>query len=194
MRVVGPGAVVSRALATPRTALTPLCFVHADRLRLFFSPPSQMKIIPAWLATAAALATVACSGSREAKTRKEQEVEFTKAFGFPPASTIQTIRYFDRYQRVAMDGAYGQWLAFSFDQASFDRILLAGYKKEHGSITTGDRDAGAPSWWPKTIPASTVVFSRSQDDTPDDEGFQFREHLWHDPASGLVFFHKSHWD
>ena len=51
---------------------------------------------------------VSCSGSSEAKTRKEQEVEFTNAFGFPPPATITTINYADLSNRGVMDGAYGQ--------------------------------------------------------------------------------------
>jgi hypothetical protein len=133
-----------------------------------------------------------CSGSSEATTRKEQEVEFTKAFGFSPPPAITTIDYADLYNRGVMDGAYGQWLRFSFDQASFDKVILGGYKEEQGgSVPNGN---ASPAWWPRTIPNGTIVYTRSQDDTPVNEGFQFREYIWHDHASGFVFFHKSHWD
>ena len=152
----------------------------------------KMKIASALLVTIAAIFMVSCSGSSEAKTRKEQESEFTKAFGFSPPTTITTINYADLYNRGVMDGAYGQWLSFSFEQASFDRIILGGYKAEqYSDIPNG---GASPAWWPKTIPKGTVIFSRSQDDTPTDEGFQFREYIWHDSASGFVFFHKNYWD
>ena len=153
-----------------------------------------MKIAYGIILLVAAIFLVSCSGSSEAKTRKEQEVEFTNAFGFSPPPTITTINYSDLYNRGVMDGAYGQWLSFSFDQATFDKIILGGYKKEQNSIFPSDTESASPAWWPKTIPTGTIIFSRSQDDTPDNEGFQFREYLWHDSTSGLVFFHKSYWD
>ena len=135
---------------------------------------------------------VSCSGSSEAKTRKEQEVEFTNAFGFSPPPTITTITYSDLYNRGVMDGAYGQWLSFTFQQASFDKIILGNFKEEQvGNIPNG---SASPAWWPKTIPKGTVIFSRTQDDAPANEGFQFQEYLWHDSVSDLVFFHKSYWD
>jgi hypothetical protein len=153
-----------------------------------------MKIASTMLLIVAAIHLMSCSGSSEAKTRKEQEVEFTNAFGFSPPSTLKTINYSDLYNRGVMDGAYGQWLSFSFDQASFDRIILGGYKKEQNSVLPSDSGSGSPAWWPKTIPTDTVIFTRSQDETPDHEGFQFQEYLWHDNTSGLVFFYKSYWD
>ena len=140
----------------------------------------------------AAIFMVSCSGSSEAKARKEQEAEFTIAFGFSPPPAIKTINYADLYNRGVMDGAYGQWLSFTFQQTSFDKIIAGNYKEERsGDIPNG---TASPSWWPKTIPNGTIIFSRSQDDTPANEGFQFREYIWHDSASGLVFFHKSYWD
>jgi hypothetical protein len=151
-----------------------------------------MKIASTLLLTVAAIFMVSCSGSSEAKTRKEQEAEFIKAFGFSPPTTITTINYADLYNRGVMDGAYGQWMSFSFDQATFDKIILRGYKEEQNSDVPNNN--ASPTWWPKTIPNSTVIFSKSQDDTPADEGFQFREYIWHDSASGLIFFHKSYWD
>lgn len=153
-----------------------------------------MKIVYALAVTVAAIFMVSCSGSSEAETRKEQEAEFAKVFGFSPPTTITTINYADLCNRGVMDCAYGQWLSFSFDQASFDRIILGGYKKEQTGVFPSDSGSGSPAWWPKTIPTGTVIFSKSQDDTPDNEGFQFQEYLWHDGASGLVFFHKSYWD
>ena len=142
----------------------------------------------------AAILMVSCSGSSEANTRKEQQAEFTNAFGFSPPPTITTINHSELYNRGVMDGTDGQWLSFSFDQAAFDKIILRGYKKDQDSSFPSDTGSASPAWWPKTIPAGTIVFSRSQDDTPDNEGFQFQEYLWHDCASGLVFFHKSCWD
>ena len=151
-----------------------------------------MKIAASNLLVLTTACMLSCSGSSKAKTRTEQEVEFTNAFGFPPPATITTINYADLSNRGVMDGAYGQWLSFTFDQASFDKIILGGYKEErNGDIRNG---SSSPAWWPKTIPMGAVIFSRSQDDTPVNEGFQFREYFWHDSASGLVFFHKSCWD
>ena len=152
----------------------------------------KMKIACGIFLIITAIFMVSCSGSSEAKTRKEQEVEFTEAFGFSPPPTITTINYADLYNRGVMDGAYGQWLSFSFDQASFDKIILTGYKeKQNGDTPDGNASL---AWWPKTIPYGTVIFSRSQDDTPANEGFQFREYIWHDSATGFVFFEKNCWD
>lgn len=151
-----------------------------------------MKIAYSILLMIAVAFMVSCSSSSEAKTRKEQEVEFTNAFGFLPSAAIATINYADLSNRGVMDGAYGQWLSFSFDQASFDKIVLGGYKEERsGDIPNG---SASPAWWPKTIPKGAVIYSRSQDDTPASEGFQFREYIWHDSSTGLVFFHKNCWD
>jgi hypothetical protein len=151
-----------------------------------------MKIASGILVILTTAFMVSCSGSSEAKNRNEQEVEFTNAFGFLPPATITTINYADLSNRGVMDGAYGQWLSFSFDQASFDKIIHRGYKEvQNGDIPNG---GASPAWWPKTIPKGAVIFSRSQDDTPANEGFQFREYIWHDSASGLVYFHKNYWD
>lgn len=151
-----------------------------------------MKIAYTLLLTVAAIFMMSCSGSGEAKTRKEQEAEFSKAFGFTPPTTITTINYTNLSNRGVMDSGYGEWMSFSFDQASFDKIILGRYKAEH-YIKIPNNDA-SPVWFPKTIPNGTTIFSRSQDDTPANEGFQFREYIWHDSASALVFFHKSYWD
>lgn len=62
-----------------------------------------MKIASVLLLIVAAIFVVSCSGSSEAKTRKEQEGEFIKAFGFSPPTT--TIDYADLYNRGVMDGA-----------------------------------------------------------------------------------------
>jgi len=152
----------------------------------------EMKIACVIFLTMTAVFMASCSGSSEAKTRKEQEVEFTNAFGFSPPATIMTINYADLSNRGLTDGAYGQWMSFSFEQASFDKIIVGGYKEERNAdIPNG---SVSPAWWPKTIPVGAVIYSRSQDDTPANEGFQFREYIWHDRASGLVFFHKNYWD
>ena len=136
---------------------------------------------------------VACSGadSREAKTRKEQEVEFNKAFGFHPPATITTINHTYLSSRNVIDRSYDEWLSFTFEQASFDKIIRGKYKQAQ-NIAMPD-ESESPAWWPKANPSGTVLFFRSQDDTSTDEGFQFREYIWHDKASGLVFFHKSYW-
>jgi hypothetical protein len=135
---------------------------------------------------------VSCSGSSEAKTRTQQEAEFTNAFGFSPPATITTITYSDFYMRGFVDCSYDEWMSFSFDQASFDQIILGRSKnKPHSDLLEG---RATPAWWPKAIPNSTVMFTRSQDDAPANEGFYFRESIWHDRASGLVFYHKNYWD
>lgn len=116
----------------------------------------KMKIAYATLVTIAAIFMLSCSGSSEAKTREEQDAEFAKAFGFAPPTTITTINYADLYNRGVLDGAYGQWMSFSFDQASFDKIILGGYKQEqYSDVPNG---SASPAWWPKTISSSTVIF------------------------------------
>jgi hypothetical protein len=151
-----------------------------------------MKINSALFLTIAALLMVSCSGSSEAKTRKDQEVEFNNAFGFHPPATITTINYTDLSNRGVMDGSYDQWMSFTFEQASFDKIIQGKYKQVQNIALPNS--SASPAWWPKTNPSGTAVFSRSQDDTSTNEGFQFEEYIWHDSASGLVFFHKSYWD
>jgi len=140
----------------------------------------------------AAVFLVSCSRSHEAKARNDQEVEFSGIFGFSPPPTITTINYSDLYNRGVMDGSAVQWLSFTFEQSSFDKIIQGGYTNEKSAnIPNG---GATPSWWPKTIPEDTVIYSRSQNDTPEEEGFSFQEYIWHDDASGLVFFCKSYWD
>ena len=133
-----------------------------------------------------------CSGSSEAKTRKEQEAEFKNAFGFSPPLTIVSIEYFDRYNRGVMDGGYGQWMSFTYNEESYRKIVANGYVSA-GSTSFPNGDA-APDWWPEAVTSDSSLFSRSHDDTPVDEGFSFREYLWYDESEGKVFFHKSYWD
>lgn len=140
-----------------------------------------------------ALAMLAsCSGSGEATTRKEQEQEFTNAFGFAPPSAIASIEYADAYSRGVMDGAYGQWMAFTYDAGTFGIIVAGGYEPDSQSSLPGS--ASAPAWWPKALPGGTSTYTRDQDDTPVNEGFSFRENIWHDAGSGKVYFHKIYWD
>ena len=151
-----------------------------------------MKIASVFLLIMATLSMVACSDSNDAKSRKEQEAGFIKAFGFAPPAAISTIDCSDAYTRGVMDGAAAQWLSFTFHQASFEKIISKGYKEDrNGDVPTG---GASPAWWPGTVPYGTVIFSRSQDDTPANEGFQFWEYIWHDSASGLVFYCASYWD
>jgi len=152
----------------------------------------EMKIVYRLLAITAAAFLWSCAGSDEAKTRREQELEFTKAFGFSPSSSITTIRQSDLYRRGLLDGGAAEWLSFTFEQATFDKIIQTGYNQ--GQNASDTQSSTAPSWWPSKIPQGVVVYSRSQDDTPEDEGFQFREYIWHDITSGFVYFHKSYWD
>ena len=151
-----------------------------------------MKIPYGLLAIAVGALLTSCAGSDEAESREEQEREFTKAFGFPPSSSITTIRQSDLYRRGLLDGGAAEWLSFTFEQATFDKIIDTGYNQEQNG--SAPQSTTSPSWWPSTIPQDVVVYSRSQDDTPEDEGFQFEEYIWHDVTSGLVYFHKSYWD
>lgn len=152
---------------------------------------SAMKITSSILPMVAVVFLACCSSSSEALTREEQEAKFTRTFGFSPPPIIKTIEYADLSSRGVMNGGYGQWLMFTFDQDSYDKIILAGYTRTQ--LVGIPNSKVAPTWWPASVPNGSAIFSRSHDDTPKDEGFSFKEYLWYNESSGLVFFHKNYW-
>ncbi|MCB1100000.1 MAG: hypothetical protein KDN22_30830 [Verrucomicrobiae bacterium] len=144
------------------------------------------------VAALATLSLVSCSGSSEATTRKDQEIEFTRAFGLSPSASITQIAYSDLYNRGVMDGAYGQWMRFTFEKETFEKIVGNGYSMAmHPSL--GNKEV-SPAWWPKSIAPRATVYTRTHEDTPENEGFSFDEILWHDSVAGFVYYHKLHWD
>ena len=149
-----------------------------------------MKIARTLLITAAAIILTSCSRSTSAKTRNEKEAEFKNTFGFSPTSAIVSIEYADLYNREVMDGAYEQWISFTYDAETYRKILGSGYKSTGSeSFPTGDY---FPAWWPKSVVAT--FFTRGHEDTPEAEDFSFRECLWYDESAGQVFYNKSYWN
>ena len=170
----------------------PGIFVKSFELDASKTKRSSMKISNLVPMTVFAICVASCSGGSKATTREQKESEFKDAFGFFPPSAIVSIEYSDRYNRGLMDGAYGQWMSFTYDEEAYRRILGSGYNQINpSSLPISD---ASPVWWPKKIPGGSSVFSINQDDTTEDEGFSFKSYLWHDESTGQVFFQKSYWD
>lgn len=84
-------------------------------------------------------------------------------------------------------------MSFSYDAPTYDAVLKkGGYKLSE--VSYGGAESGAPAWWPKEAPPQSALYSRHPEDTPEDEGYQFWEFIWHDPSSRRVYFTKSYWD
>lgn len=137
----------------------------------------------------AAFATSGCS--KTATTRVDQEAEFKELFGIVPSAAVVKIRYHDS----SGIGGYIRWMSFTYDAATYDAVLKkGGYKLSEVSMGGSAESSGAPAWWPKAHPPQPTLYSRSQDDTPENEGYQFEEFLWHDSSSGIVYLSKAYWD
>lgn len=142
-------------------------------------------------ALAAVVLAVTCYGPREVTDRKKQEAEFKDLFDIAPTVAVADIRY---HEKDSFFGGCTRWMSFTFDPATYDAVLKAhGYKLSKESMGGWGR-TDAPIWWPKADPPQAMLYSRDQDDTPENEGFQFLEFMWHDPPSGQVYFSKSYWD
>ncbi|MEK7951937.1 hypothetical protein [Luteolibacter soli] len=130
-----------------------------------------------------------CSKTSKADTRKEQEAGFERTFGFDPRASITSINYTSHYTRELTDGTTAVWLGFTYDQITFQKIVGGGYSTS--TSTTVPDIKPSPAWWRKP-PANVTIYSRTQEDTPADEGFSFEEYLWHDESAGMVFLYKSY--
>lgn len=139
----------------------------------------------------AVVLTVTCSalhGSKEAKTRKDQEAAFVELLGIAPPASITSIAHYEN----SNFGGYQRWLSFTHDDATYEAVLkMGGYKPSPYAL---ESSTNAPVGWPKTKPPQAILYYLNQDGTPDNEGFQFRVFMWHDPSSGRVYLHKSYWD
>ncbi|MES2475407.1 MAG: hypothetical protein V4640_06480 [Verrucomicrobiota bacterium] len=123
---------------------------------------------------------------------RKPEVEFQDIFGLAAPETVTDIRY---HETSSYFGGWTRWISFTCDAATYNEVLKkGGYKPSRFHMAGDGNTSSAPAWWPKTDPPQSVVYDRDQDDTPEQEGFQFREFMWHDPSSGLVYFSKSYWD
>ncbi|GAA5121895.1 hypothetical protein JIN84_01345 [Luteolibacter yonseiensis] len=145
-----------------------------------------------FLLTGAAFLTVGCS--RTLIGGNGAEAEFEELFGIAPLKSVD-IRY---HEFSSYFGGYQRWMSFKYDAATYDAILKKGdYKLAKVSMAGFGNTPNAPTWWPKSDPPPPprcFLYSRSQDDTPADEGFQFREFMWHDASSDQVYYCKSYWD
>jgi hypothetical protein len=141
---------------------------------------------------AAVVLVVTCSawnGSKEATTRKDQEAAFVELLEITPPASITSISYHEHYNH----GGYERWLSFTHDAATYQEALTkGGYKPSPYSFESSTTNA--PVWWPKTEPPQAILYYLDQDGTPDNEGFQFRVFMWHDPSSGRVYLNKFYWD
>ena len=141
------------------------------------------------LITGVLLAVFSCS--KTATSRIDQEAEFKDLFGIAPPAAVVNIRY---HEASGM-GGYERWMSFTWDAATYDAVLKAnGYKLSKFSMAGDGNTPSAPAWWPKKDPPQSVVYYRDQDETPEQEGFQFWEFMWHDASSGLVYFSKYYCD
>ena len=130
-----------------------------------------------------------CSKSSEAKSRQDQEKEFHASFGFLPPASVTNINHSSRYERYALDAGYGQWMRFTFHDDVFSRILKdKGFKKGLAASSNSESKA-QPSWWQNVDSNSTDVHTREGND-----GYSYREIIWHDPKSGFVYWHQDCWD
>lgn len=141
---------------------------------------------------AAVVLVVTCSvwnGSKEATTRKDQEAAFVELLDIPPPASITSISYHEHSNY----GGYERWLSFTHDAATYEAVLKkGGYKLSPYSFDSSTTNA--PVWWPTTEPPQAILYYLDQDGTPDNEGYQFRVFIWHDPSSGRVYLNKSYWD
>lgn len=141
---------------------------------------------------AAVVLAVTCYGPTEVTDRKKQEAEFKDLFKIVPTVAVADIRY---HEKDSIFGGWTRWMSFTYDAATYDAVLKTNAYTHSKFSMAGDANTpSAPVWWPKTDPPHSVVYYLDQDDTPEREGFQFREFMWHDPSSGLVYFSKSYWD
>jgi hypothetical protein len=142
-----------------------------------------------------ALIIVSCSKSTETMARKDQEKMFTALLGIEPTETVAEIKYKDVYNRYLMGGSWGRWMSFTFDENVFSEILNdEGWKqRDELRILTIESDA-APKWWPKVDQTKTIIYLRSDKDTPQSEGYSFEEYLWRDTNSNCVYFHRRYWN
>jgi hypothetical protein len=146
-----------------------------------------MKIGTTLLLAVFATVLASCSKTSKADTRKEQEAGFERTLGFEPPASITSINYTSRYIRELTDGSSVVWMSFTYDQTTFQKIVEGGYSTSTSS-TVPDSNA-SPAWWRK--PGGNVtIYSRTQDNTPADEGFSFEEYLWHDESAGMIFLYK----
>ena len=79
---------------------------------------------------AAVVLAVTCSawhGSKEAKTRKDQEAAFVELLGIAPPASITSIAH---YEHSSL-GGYQRWLSFTHDAATYEAVLkMGGYKNK----------------------------------------------------------------
>src|SRR5688572_11369418 len=142
-----------------------------------------------------ALLAVSCSKTTEAVTRPEQEKMFRELFGFAPPTSITEIKYTDTYNRQAMNGGWGRWMRFTYDEEVFSKILKAeGCKQRDEGQALSLESPAAPEWVPKVDQRQVTIYLRSDKDTKEVEGFSFEEYLWRDTNSNFVYFHKRYWD
>ena len=117
---------------------------------------------------------------------------FQELFGFSAPPAVKEIKYRDVYNRHLLDGAWGRWISFTYEPQVFSNIVAQrGFKlTQHAVTPTSGAD---PSWWPASN-GSFQLYERGEQDTPENEGFSFREYVWRDTNVNFVFFHKYHWD
>ncbi len=145
--------------------------------------------------TICTLLAISCSKSNEAVSRPDQEKMFGELFGFAPPKAVTEIKYKDVYNRNLLDGAWGRWMRFTYNEAVFSRILKAeGYKQREELHFVALKSAAAPKWLPDVDQSKITIYVRGNEDTQQSEGYSFHEYIWHDTNSNVVYFHKMYWD
>lgn len=143
---------------------------------------------------------VSCSDSDEATTREAQEREFVSAFGVAPTAAVGEIKAADAYSRGMVDGSYRQWMRFDYTPEVWSR-LTAEVRNYQPRIPesevffppeAAEAPEGTPSWFVGSGKSVVAWRYRDHEGTPENEGFSFREWLWHDGAQ--IYFQKDYWD
>jgi hypothetical protein len=133
----------------------------------------------------------ACSMSGDATSRQEQEEKFRTAFGISPASEVRDISYSWACGRGLMDGSQNEWMRFTYIPSLMSEIIdKKGFKEKSFFPAPFPND---PKWW-NTPQPHAKIYVREAGDTPEDEGFQFREVLWADPTTGFAYYSRFCWD
>lgn len=142
-----------------------------------------------------ALLPVSCSKSTEAVSRQDQEKMFRELLGFDAPKSVAEIKYQDAYNRYLLNGGWGRWMRFTFNQELFSKILKEqGYKQREELHFVDLKSDAAPKWWPDVDQRKVTIYLRGDKDTQQPEVFSFQEYLWYDTNSNFVYFHKIYWN
>jgi len=132
-----------------------------------------------------------CGGTKKATTRTEKEMVFKLLMGFSPSEDVVEIDYQDRWGGAGVGSSRLELMRFTLTQESLDEIRKdLQFKSSNRSIMQFEEP---PSWWLKTKPKDNVIYRKTADDSPEEEGFQFEQLLLIDELGGWIYCTKSYW-